>query len=149
MAPPARTEPLPVCVDSDVLIAGLISRRGASHAILILGEVGLFTLIVPQAAVDEVRRNLRRLLPDALPLFEQFLTCPAVRICAGSARDEAAANGHADAKDVPILAAAIAAGARQLVIHNVRHFRPSGGIRVVRPSVLLEEARAWIADRGK
>ena len=40
MARPEKTEPLPVCVDADVLIAGLLSRTGASHAILVLGEIG-------------------------------------------------------------------------------------------------------------
>jgi hypothetical protein len=47
-----KTEPLPVCVDADVLIAGLLSRTGASHAILVLGELGLLRLVVPEAAVS-------------------------------------------------------------------------------------------------
>ena len=51
MARPAKTEPLAVCVDADVLIAGLLSRTGASHAILVLGEVGLLRLILPEVAV--------------------------------------------------------------------------------------------------
>jgi len=41
VARPEKTEPLPVCIDADVLIAGLLSRTGASHAILVLGELGL------------------------------------------------------------------------------------------------------------
>jgi predicted nucleic acid-binding protein len=145
----AKTEPLRVCVDSDVLIAGLMSTRGASHAVFVLGELGLFTLVVPRAAVEEVRRNLRELLPDALPLFAQFLSCPAVTVCGGSTKDDAAAKGHADAKDIPILAAAIASDASLLVTHNTRHFRSTGEVRVLRPSALLEEARAWIATRGE
>ena len=40
--------------DADVLIAGLLSRTGASHAILLLGDLGLMRLIVPDAAVAEV-----------------------------------------------------------------------------------------------
>jgi hypothetical protein len=58
VARPEKTEPLPVCVHADVLIAGLLSRTGASHAILVLGEVGLLRLVRPNAAVEEVRRNL-------------------------------------------------------------------------------------------
>ena len=149
MARPAKTEPLAVCIDSDVLIAGLMSTRGASYAVLVLGELGLFTLVVPEAAVEEVHRNLGRLLPEALPLFEQFLACPAVRVRSGSSRHVTTAKAHADAKDVPILAAAIGSGARLLVTHNVRHFRGSDAVRVLRPSALLEEARAWIAERGQ
>jgi hypothetical protein len=64
VARPEKTEPLPVCVDADVLIAGLLSRTGASHAILVLGELGLLRLVLPEAAVAEVRRNLAAKLPD-------------------------------------------------------------------------------------
>jgi predicted nucleic acid-binding protein len=149
VARPAKTEALSVCVDSDVLIAGLMSTKGASHAILVLGELGLFRLLVAKVALEEVRRNPRGLLPDAIPLFEQFLHCPAVRLCTGSASDEAAARPHADTKDVPILAAAIGGGAALLVTHNTRHFASTVSVRVLRPSALLEEARAWIATRGQ
>ncbi len=71
MARPEKTEPLLVCVDADVLIAGLLSRTGASHAILVLGELGLLRLVLPEVAVDEVRRNLAAKLPEAAPLFEE------------------------------------------------------------------------------
>ncbi|MGH7403614.1 MAG: hypothetical protein ACREKQ_14375, partial [Candidatus Rokuibacteriota bacterium] len=52
-ARPERTEPVLVCVDADVLIAGLLSRTGASHAILVLGELGLLRLVLPETAVAE------------------------------------------------------------------------------------------------
>ena len=149
MARPAKTERLSVCVDSNVLIAGLMSTKGASHAILVLGELRLFRLLVPKVAVEEVRRNLRGLLPEAIPLFDQFLSCPAVSVCSGSAKDEGAARPHADTKDVPILAAAIGSSAALLVTHNIRHFASTDSVRVLRPSALLEEARAWIATRGQ
>jgi hypothetical protein len=73
VAQPERTEPLAVCVDADVLIAGLLSRSGANHAILVLGELGLLRLVLPEFAVAEVRRNLGAKLPEVLPLFEEFL----------------------------------------------------------------------------
>ena len=80
MARPEKTEPLPVCVDADVLIAGLLSRTGANHAILVLGELGLLRLVLPEAAVAEVRRNLAAKLPEATPLFEEFLRAVSVQI---------------------------------------------------------------------
>ena len=124
MARPAKTEPLLVCVDSDVLIAGLLSRTGASHAILVLGELGLVRLV----------------------LFEEFLRAVAVQIHRPTSRDRARASQLADAKDVPILAAAIGAEAPLLVTHNIRHFRSGEGVRVVRPRTLIEEARAWMSS---
>ena len=149
MARTGKTDPVSVCLDADVLIAGLLSRRGASHAILVLGEIGLLHVVLPEAAVEEVRRNLSAKIPDAVPLFEEFLRAVAVRIHRPTARDRERARELADPKDVPILAAAIGAGARLLVTHNVRHFRSGEGVRIVRPRTLLEEARAWLGSFGK
>lgn len=56
MAPTGKTEPVAVCLDADVLIAGLLSRTGASHAILILGEVGLLTQTF-SARIPEVAKG--------------------------------------------------------------------------------------------
>ena len=149
MAQREKTEPLAVCVDADVLIAGLLSRTGASHAILVLGEVGLLRLILPEAAVAEVRRNLIAKLPEAAPLFEEFLRAVSVQIQSPAPRDRERSRPFADSKDVPILAAAIGAGARLLVTHNVRHFRSGEGVRILRPRTLIEEARAWMGSLDK
>ena len=148
MARPEETEPLLVCVDADVLIAGLLSRTGASHAILVLGELGLLRLVLPEAAVAEVRRNLAAKLPEAAALFEEFLRVVSMQIHRPTAHDRERARELADVKDVPILAAAIGAGARLLVTHNIRHFRSGEGVRVVRPRMLIEEARAWMGSLG-
>jgi predicted nucleic acid-binding protein len=148
-APTGKTEPVAACLDADVLIAGLLSRTGASHAILILGEVGLLTPVLPEAAVGEARRNLTDKLPEALPVFEEFLRSVPVRVYRPTTQDREQARALADPKDVPILAAAIGAGTRLLVTHNVRHFRSGEGVRVVRPRTLIEEARAWMAAFGR
>jgi predicted nucleic acid-binding protein len=148
VAQPEKTEPVSVCLDADVLMAGLLSRTGASHAILVLGEIGLLALVLPEAAVDEVRRNLSAKLQEALPLFEEFLRSVPVRVYRPTTEDRGRARSQADPKDVPILAAAIGAGSRLLVTHNIRHFRSGEGVRVVRPRTLIEEARAWMATFG-
>ena len=135
-------------VDADVLIAGLLSRTGASHAILVLGELDLLRLVLPEAGVAEVRRNLAAKLPEAVPLFEEFLRAVPTQIHRPTAHDRERARELADAKDVPILAAAIGAGARVLVTHNIRHFRSGEGVRVVRPRTLIEEVRGWLASLG-
>lgn len=146
---PEKTELVSVCLDADVLIAGLLSRTGASHAVLVLGEVGLLHLVLPEAAVAEVRRNLSTKLPEAVPLFEEFLRAVPVTIYRPTPQDRERAGDLADPKDVPILAAAIGSDARLLVTHNVRHFRSGEGVRVVRPRTLIEEARAWMGSFGK
>ena len=149
MARTGKTDPVSVCVDADVLIAGLLSRTGASHAILILGEIGLLTLVLPEAVVEEVRRNLSEKLSEASPLFEEFLRSVPTQVYRPTARDRERAGALADPKDVPILAAAIGAGAPLLVTPDVRHFRSGEGVRVIRPRTLIEEARAWMATFGR
>jgi predicted nucleic acid-binding protein len=149
VAPGERTEPVRVCLDSDVVIAGLFSRTGASHAILVLGEVGLLRLVVPAEAVDEVRRNLQEKLPEALPHFEQFLQALAVEICRPGPTDRKHARRFAHDKDVPNMAAALSAEAAFLVTHNTRHFKSTERVRVVRPRKLIEEARAWMVGFGE
>jgi predicted nucleic acid-binding protein len=104
--------------------------------------------VLPEAAVVEVRRNLAAKLPEAAPLFEEFLRAVSVEIHRPTVDDRERARGLADAKDVPILAAAIGAGARLLVTHNIRHFRSGPVVRVVRPRTLIEEARAWMRSLG-
>jgi predicted nucleic acid-binding protein len=149
VGPTGKTEPVAVCLDADVLIAGLLSRTGASPAILILGEIGLLGLVLLEAVVDEVRRNLTDKLSETLPFFEEFLRSVPVRVYRPTAQDRERARTLADQKDVPILAAAIGAGAPLLVTHNVRHFRSAEGVRIVRPRVLIEEARAWMTAFGR
>lgn len=149
MARTGKPEPVRACLDADVLIAGLLSRTGASHAILVLGEIGLLDMVLPEAAVEEVRRNLSTKLPEAAPLFEEFLRAVAVRVYRLTPRDRERARDLADPKDIPILGAAIGSGSRLLVTHNVRHFRSGEGVRVVRPRTLIEEARAWMAALGR
>lgn len=44
-------------LDSSVIIAGLASRTGASHAILALAELGLIRLVGCPYILTEVERN--------------------------------------------------------------------------------------------
>lgn len=84
-----KTEPVSLRLDADVLIAGPLSRRGASHVVLVLSEIGLLDVVLPEAAIEEVRRNLSVKLPDAVPFFEGFLRAVAVRIYHPTGRDRA------------------------------------------------------------
>ena len=49
-----------VFADANVLIAGTSSSSGASSAILRLGEIGIFQLVVSRQVLDETERNLRQ-----------------------------------------------------------------------------------------
>lgn len=149
MAPPGKTEPVAVCLDADVVIAGLFSASGASHAILVLAEIGLLRTIIPYAVIDEVRRNLREKLPEALSAFDTFLKAPFVGLHRPGAAEIRKARPLSHPKDVPVMAAAMGSGAALLVTHNTRHFTSTETLRVVRPRDLIEEVRAWMAQFGQ
>ena len=149
MAPGAKTDPVAVCLDADVVIAGLFSTSGASHAILVLGEVGLLRIVLPAAAVEEVRRNLGKKLPEALHSFESFLTASFVETATPTPADIRRARPLAHDKDVPIMAAALGSESAILVTHNTKHFKSCEDLRVVRPRTLITEARAWMARYGR
>ena len=115
------------------MIAGLLSPRGASGAILALAEHGFIEAVVPHAAAEQIRRNLVRLAPSALPAFEDFLGLPGFRLATPTQEDVRRARDLAHARDVGVLAAAIGSGTPVLVTHNVRHFRAGEGVEILRP----------------
>jgi len=54
--------------------------------------------------------------------------------------------GQAEAKDLPILAAALSKGCQYLVTFNVRHYQPSAGIiTVLRPGEFLLKLREQLS----
>src|SRR5262245_29054589 len=97
VARPATTESVLVCVVADVLIAGLLARPGASHAILVVGELGLLRLVIPEAAVGEVRLTLVSKLPEAAPLVDEFLRAGSGQIYRPTPHDRERARELADA----------------------------------------------------
>lgn len=141
-----RQDRLCVCLDADVLFAGAASVSGASHALLLLGELGIIDLRVAQMALDEAERNLRAKLPAALPAYRSLvnLCVTPIPMQRRAAATRLARSGEADVKDAPILAAALAAECRWLVTFNVRDDR-TDRIRVIQPGPFLEELRAQLA----
>jgi len=148
VAPVAGSDTRRICLDADVVIAGLFSTEGASHALLVLAEMGLLAIVLPEAAVEEIERNLAAKLPEALPLFRRFLEAPGVVTRAPTAKASEEARPHAHEKDVPILATAFSCDATILATHNARHFKSTARVRVMKPGPLLREIRAWMVRLG-
>lgn len=147
-APPAAEKPrLRVCLDADVLFAGAASVTGASHVVLQLGELGIIGLLLPAQALDEVERNLHRKLPAALPALRALAeTCTTpLPMASRAASGRLARAGEADAKDAPILAAALAGRCAWLLTFNVRDYR-TDRLRVSEPGPFLEALRAQLVS---
>jgi predicted nucleic acid-binding protein len=144
-----ESDRLRVFFDADALIAGSASATGASNVLLRLSEVGVIEGITSTQAVREVELNLAEKLPAALPAFRALIKSALGVVPNPGPQALLQARHLADAKDAPILAAALENHSDYLVTFNVRHYRhPAGGTHVTRPGPLVERFRQSLARMG-
>lgn len=137
--------PRRLVLDTNVLVAGLRSRRGASHRLLELVEAGEVTPVLSVPLVFEYEAVLKRqsrllgltlgdvdgFLDDLCVLGERrlvyYLWRPTLR----------------DPRDELVLEVAVAAGCPEIVTHNVRDFAGSEqfGVEITTP-------RQWLTKIG-
>lgn len=143
---------LKVFADSSLLIAGVGSRTGASHAVLTMAEIGLFKLVISQQVLDECQRNLSKKLPAALPIFTQVLAAIDPEVRPNPPLSESARwIAIIEAKDAPIVAAAVLANVNRLLSLNTKDFTPKvaaqTGLSIQTPAEFVREVRG-IIERG-
>ena len=139
-----------VFVDANVLIAGADSRSGASHAVLVLAEIGLFQLATCRQVLDEAERNLRKKLPRALPNFALQMSLLPLHIVPVPSPDEVRRWAVIiEPKDAPILAAAVSARPDRLLTLNIRDFTPqvaaATGLIIQTSGEFIQEIRSMIS----
>jgi predicted nucleic acid-binding protein len=113
--PPKKTR---VFLDSNVLLSGLFSDRGAPRLILDILSIDLPGLQAVTGAYNlaEVEKNLRAKLPAALPAFRSCLKLANIDIVPlPSKTDIIPFAGLTVEKDLPVVASAIAGAADILV----------------------------------
>jgi len=142
-----------VFVDADVLFAGAAgpSQHGASLVVLRLAEITLIEAITSQQVVTEAERNLEQKLPQALPAFRLILN-RCLRVVPDPQPSELAPLADlADAKDLPMLEAAVHEGCPWLVTFNLRHFQPGHpDVTILRPGdfvLRLRDLFAWMTQQ--
>lgn len=138
-----------VFADANVLIAGADSRSGASSAVLLMAEIGLFRLVVSRLVLDETERNLRKKLPRALPNFAQQLAQLQLEIVPPPTNEDVWRWAQIiEAKDAPILATAVSAQVDRFVTLNSKDFTPEvaaqSGLCILSPGELVQEIRALV-----
>jgi putative PIN family toxin of toxin-antitoxin system len=98
-----------VFLDSNVILSGLISDRCAPRLILDLFSVGLPNLqgVTGRFNFAEIERNIARRLPDALPVFNEYLPKLDLEIVPVPFPEELETfRGMVDDHDLPVLASA-------------------------------------------
>lgn len=140
-----------VFIDADALFAGAASPsdHGASLVVLRMAEITLIDAFASEQVIAETERNLRNKLPKALPAFRVL-----VQRCLQIVPDPAVLEterhiGKADAKDLPILVAALREGCPWLITFNVRDYQPGDpAVTVLSPGDFVQEIRYLLGRLG-
>lgn len=108
-------------LDSSVIIAGLASKTGGSHKILLMAEYKIIIPLISEVVVEETINNIKRKMPHQYPLFYTLFKQLPFKLIDPAEADIKKALTLINEKDVPILAAAITGKAEWLISLD-RHF---------------------------
>jgi len=132
-------------LDTNVLLAGLRSRQGASFEVLRLLAARQWRLVLSNTVLTEYQEILhceRASLPYDHDEIERLLD----GLCLRAERHRLRSRWWPvliDPDDEALVHLAVEARVEYLVTHNLRHLRPaeSLGVRVAIPSAFLQELR--------
>jgi predicted nucleic acid-binding protein len=135
-----------VFLDSNVILSGIISEKGAPCFILdILSlRMALITGITGEYNLIEIERNINKKIPDAIHLYKEFLSKINLEIIKlPSIAEINKYSGHTAAKDVPVLVSAINGKAGYLVTGDKKDFekpKKSGNypFQILNPSEFID-----------
>jgi len=136
-----------IFLDSNVIISGLFSDKGAPRIILDLLCLNLPVLVgmTGQYNIIEIERNIKKKMPGVLSLYNEYLPKLNLELIPlpplKKIRD---LSGHISDKDAPVLASAITGKVDFLVTGDKKDFvRPSKKgnypFKIVTPSEFLEK----------
>lgn len=120
-------------------------------ALLQHAVAGDFQLVLSPFVIEEARRHLARLAPDALPDFEAFLRLSDYEAAPDPTSAEVAAHLQLvrDPKDVPVALAALQAQVDVVVSHD-RDLTESEALQaqvpVLLPAVFLRDLMGWTSE---
>jgi len=133
-----------VFLDSNVILSGLLSDKGASRVILDLLCLGLPMLAgaIGEYNVIEIERNLKKKMPGVLPVYRKYLPLLSLEVVPlPSSEAIRKLFGIIADKDVPVLASAISCDADFLVTGDKKDFIKLKGkysFRIVSPAEFLD-----------
>jgi len=135
-----------VFLDSNVILSGLLSERGASRIMLDLLSLGLPFLMGATGRYNliEIERNLKKKMPDLLFLYKAYLPKLNLQVIPLPRPEEVRDfSGQIAEKDIPVLISAIRSKVDFLVTGDKQHFGKMKEIgkypfHVVTPSEFLD-----------
>jgi hypothetical protein len=154
MLPPIDPNAPRFFLDSSVILAGSASLVGASHALLVPGEIGFIRLITIPYVFEEVERNLAKKLIKGLPRYQQIREAINWEIIPNPSSSELDVwRSNLAEKDIPILVGAINAKPERLITLDTKHFlnaqavSQKSGIVIATPRDVVNDIRAAISAK--
>jgi predicted nucleic acid-binding protein len=133
-------------LDSNVILLGLLSERGAPRIILDLLSLGLPFLMASTGRYNlmEIERNLEKRIPGLMPIYKRYL--PRLNLTViplPKAEELREFFGKIIDKDIPVLVSAIKGKADFLITGDRRHFEKVKRVRkyqleIVTPSEFID-----------
>lgn len=135
-----------VFLDSNVILSGLLSERGAPRILLDLLSLGLPFLVGATGRYNliEIERNLKKKMPSLLFLYKSYLPKVNLKVIPLPRPEEVRDfSGKIAEKDIPVLISAIRSKVDYLVAGDKQHFgkmkeRDKYPFHVVTPSEFLD-----------
>ena len=140
-----------VFLDASVLFATAASATGASRAIVVLAEIGFIKGVVSTQVLEEVERNLSRKVAAALPFYHHLIASLDLEVIKDPSPEKVAECVQViEAKDAPILAAAMEAEPTRLVSLDTMHFSVPevasfSNLIIQTPGEFIQELRRFFA----
>jgi len=114
-----------VFLDSNVILSGLLSERGAPRILLDLLSLGLPFLVGATGRYNliEIERNLKKKMPSLLFLYKSYLPKVNLKVIPLPRPEEVRDfSGKIAKKDIPVLISAIRSKVDYLVTGDKQHF---------------------------
>jgi predicted nucleic acid-binding protein len=129
-------------LDSSVIIAGLASKTGGSHKILLMAEHQIIIPLISEVVVEETLSNIKKKMPQHYSLFYTLFQKLPFKLVDPAKNDLKRALTLINEKDAPILAAAMTGRAEWLLSLD-RHFfeselAPLAGINIGPPGDFIQ-----------
>ena len=149
--------PLREFLDSNIILSGLLSDKGAPRIILDLLSIGLPFLIglTGRYNLVEIERNLKKKMPGILSVYKVYFPKLSLKIIPLPPEEELREYfGKIADKDIPVLVSAIRGKADFLVTGDKQHFekikaREECPLRIVTPSEFIDSLLPKIFEELK
>jgi len=147
--------PLRVFLDSNVILSGLLSDKGAPRIILDLLSLKLpfFVGLTGRYNLIEIERNLRKKMPGILAVYKAYFPKLNLKVIPSPHKEELSEYlGKIADKDIPVLVSAIRGRADFLVTGDKQHFQRLKGagkypLKIITPSEFIDSILPEILEQ--